>query len=77
VQLHGLGASGQQKPQCACVQEVPRQPRQVRPAVQPVACDRVLVMYDGRIRDEFPGEALTERAMVASALDIGEGAEVA
>jgi ribose transport system ATP-binding protein len=40
-------------------------------------CDRVLVMYDGRIRDEFAGEALTERALVASALDIGEGAEVA
>ena len=38
-------------------------------------CDRVLVMYDGRIRDEFAGEALTERALVASALDIG--AEVA
>jgi ribose transport system ATP-binding protein len=40
-------------------------------------CDRVLVMYDGRIRDEFAGDALTERALVASALDIGEGAEVA
>jgi hypothetical protein len=37
----------------------------------------VLVMYDGRIRDEFAGDALTERALVASALDIGEGAEVA
>ena len=32
-------------------------------------------MYDGRIRDEFAGETLTERALVASALDIG--AEVA
>jgi ribose transport system ATP-binding protein len=38
-------------------------------------CDRVLVMYNGRIRDEFAGEALTERALVTSALDIG--AEVA
>jgi ribose transport system ATP-binding protein len=36
-------------------------------------CDRVLVMYAGGIRDEFVGGAITERALVASALDISEG----
>jgi ribose transport system ATP-binding protein len=38
-------------------------------------CDRVLVMYDGGIRAEFAGEAITERALVASALDMAAGAE--
>ncbi|MFI4902812.1 MAG: D-xylose ABC transporter ATP-binding protein, partial [Burkholderiales bacterium] len=33
-------------------------------------CDRVLVMYDGAIRRELVGAAITERALVASALDI-------
>ncbi len=40
-------------------------------------CDRVLVMYDGRIHREFAGDAVTERALVAAALNIGEEAEVA
>jgi ribose transport system ATP-binding protein len=35
-------------------------------------CDRVLVMYDGRIRREFSGDAITERALVAAALDMEE-----
>jgi ribose transport system ATP-binding protein len=42
-------------------------------------CDRVLVMYDGAIRRELVGAEITERALVASALNIGapapEGAE--
>jgi ribose transport system ATP-binding protein len=33
-------------------------------------CDRVLVMYDGAILRELVGAAITERALVASALDI-------
>jgi ribose transport system ATP-binding protein len=36
-------------------------------------CDRVLVMYDGAIRRELVGAAITERALVASALDIDAG----
>ncbi|MCB1402401.1 MAG: sugar ABC transporter ATP-binding protein, partial [Rhodobacteraceae bacterium] len=40
-------------------------------------CDRVLVMYDGGIRAEFAGEEITEHALVASALNIGNEAEVA
>ncbi len=35
-------------------------------------CDRVLVMYDGAIVRTLEGEAITERALVASALNIGE-----
>ena len=34
-------------------------------------CDRVVVMYDGRIIRELAGEAITEQAIVASALAIG------
>jgi ribose transport system ATP-binding protein len=34
-------------------------------------CDRVLVMYDGAIGDELVGDAITERALVRSALHIG------
>ena len=33
-------------------------------------CDRVLVMYDGAIRRELVGDEITERALVASALNI-------
>jgi ribose transport system ATP-binding protein len=40
-------------------------------------CDRVLVMYDGRIRSEFGGDAITERALVASALNIGDDGKAA
>ena len=36
-------------------------------------CDRVLVMYDGAIRRELVGAAITERALVAGALDIDAG----
>jgi ribose transport system ATP-binding protein len=36
-------------------------------------CDRVVVMYDGRIVRELAGEAITERAIIASALNITEG----
>ena len=35
-------------------------------------CDRVLVMYDGRIQSELAGDAITEHALVASALNMGE-----
>ncbi len=35
-------------------------------------CDRALVLYDGAIRRELVGEEITERALVASALNIGE-----
>ena len=34
-------------------------------------CDRVVVMYDGHIIRELAGEAITEQAIVASALAIG------
>ncbi len=37
-------------------------------------CDRVLVLYDGRIRDELSGETLNEHALIASALNINETA---
>jgi ribose transport system ATP-binding protein len=37
-------------------------------------CDRVAVFYDGRIVRLLEGEAITERALVASALNIAEGA---
>ena len=38
-------------------------------------CDRALVLYDGAIRRELVGDAITERALVASALAIGDPAE--
>ena len=37
-------------------------------------CDRVLVMYDGAVIRELEGEAITERALIASALNIPEAA---
>ncbi len=33
-------------------------------------CDRVLVLYDGAIRRELVGDGITERALIASALNI-------
>ncbi len=33
-------------------------------------CDRVLVLYDGAIKRELAGDEITERALIASALDI-------
>jgi ribose transport system ATP-binding protein len=38
-------------------------------------CDRVLVLYDGAIKRELAGEEITERALIASALNIRSGAE--
>ncbi|MBD9375166.1 sugar ABC transporter ATP-binding protein [Rhizobium sp. ARZ01] len=38
-------------------------------------CDRVLVLYDGRIVRELEGEGITERALVASALHVDAQAE--
>jgi len=38
-------------------------------------CDRVAVMYEGRIVNELEGEGLTERNLIASALNIGEQRE--
>lgn len=38
-------------------------------------CDRVAVMYDGRIIRELEGETITERNLIASALNIGERRE--
>ena len=35
-------------------------------------CDRVLVMYGGAIVRELEGDAITEHALVSSALNIGE-----
>jgi len=35
-------------------------------------CDRALVLYDGAIRRELVGEAITERALIASALALGD-----
>jgi ribose transport system ATP-binding protein len=37
-------------------------------------CDRVLVMYDGAIRSALAGAEITERALIASALNIKAGA---
>jgi ribose transport system ATP-binding protein len=37
-------------------------------------CDRVAVMYDGRIVRELEGEAITEQAIVASSLNMAEPA---
>ena len=38
-------------------------------------CDRVAVLYDGRIVRELDGEAITERNLIASALNIVEPRE--
>ncbi len=35
-------------------------------------CDRVLVMYDGAVIRELAGAEITERALIASALNIPE-----
>ncbi len=35
-------------------------------------CDRVLVLYDGAVGRELKGEAITEHALIASALNIGD-----
>jgi ribose transport system ATP-binding protein len=35
-------------------------------------CDRVLVLYDGSVINELSGDRLTERALVASALNIDQ-----
>jgi ribose transport system ATP-binding protein len=40
-------------------------------------CDRVAVMYDGRVVCELEGEAITERNLIASALNIVERREPA
>jgi ribose transport system ATP-binding protein len=40
-------------------------------------CDRVAVMYEGRIARELEGEDITERNLIASALNIGEQREPA
>jgi len=40
-------------------------------------CDRVAVMYDGRIVRELEGDAISERNLVASALNIVERREAA
>ncbi|HVH02457.1 MAG TPA: ATP-binding cassette domain-containing protein, partial [Amaricoccus sp.] len=37
-------------------------------------CDRVSVLYDGTVVAELEGEALTEEALVAAALNIGAAA---
>ena len=37
-------------------------------------CDRVLVMYDGRVQRELVGDAITEHALVAGALNMGASA---
>jgi ribose transport system ATP-binding protein len=36
-------------------------------------CDRVLVLYDGAIKRELAGDEITERALIASALNIRSG----
>ena len=40
-------------------------------------CDRVLVLYDGAVKRELAGREITERALVASALDITDGVAAA
>jgi ribose transport system ATP-binding protein len=35
-------------------------------------CDRVLVLYDGSVINELSGDRLTERALVASALNVDQ-----
>jgi ribose transport system ATP-binding protein len=39
-------------------------------------CDRVLVLYDGRIVRELEGEGMTEHALIASALNVGNAPEL-
>jgi ribose transport system ATP-binding protein len=39
-------------------------------------CDRVLVMYDGAVRRELAGTELTEHALIANALNLGEGSKL-
>ena len=36
-------------------------------------CDRALVLYDGAIKRELAGDEITERALIASALNISVG----
>ncbi|MBL8583248.1 MAG: sugar ABC transporter ATP-binding protein [Rhizobiaceae bacterium] len=36
-------------------------------------CDRVLVLYDGTVKTELVGEGITDRALIASALNINAG----
>ena len=36
-------------------------------------CDRVLVLYDGAVKRELVGAEITERALIASALNIQSG----
>ncbi len=38
-------------------------------------CDRVLVLYDGRVKRELAGGEITEHALIASALNIGQEAK--
>jgi ribose transport system ATP-binding protein len=38
-------------------------------------CDRVLVLYDGAVKRVLEGERITERALIASALNLEGGAE--
>jgi ribose transport system ATP-binding protein len=40
-------------------------------------CDRVLVLYDGAVKRELVGAGITERALIASALNIGGAARPA
>jgi ribose transport system ATP-binding protein len=40
-------------------------------------CDRVLVLYDGSVRRELAGSEVTEHALVASALNIGQDGSAA
>ena len=40
-------------------------------------CDRVLVLYDGRVVKELAGEGLNEHALIASALNVSEAREAA
>ncbi len=40
-------------------------------------CDRVLVLYDGAVKRELVGDEITERALIASALNIGDGNHLA
>ena len=35
-------------------------------------CDRVLVLYDGAVRRELVGAEITERALIASALNVND-----
>ncbi|MBX3569310.1 MAG: sugar ABC transporter ATP-binding protein [Rhizobiaceae bacterium] len=39
-------------------------------------CDRVLVLYDGAVKRELVGDEINEHALIASALNIGDGQSV-